>query len=131
MKGQIIKFDVWYSRPEFFMNGCLGYNWLLREGTLPDIKHLHWSHVFIKQVDAVTKEDAYHKMQGEIWSPNGEARPLIHAKGLQHTSMSVGDILVDTWSGCVWFVDSFGFKGLGITKGRPPGLKLVVNEYRR
>lgn len=34
-------------------------------------------------------------MQGEIWSPNGEANELIRSKGLFHTSMSVGDCAVD------------------------------------
>lgn len=32
-------------------------------------------------------------MQGENWSPNGEARSLIEEKGLIHTSMSMGDIV--------------------------------------
>jgi hypothetical protein len=35
------------------------------------------------------------RFQGENWSPNGEARDLILAKGLRHTSMSVGDVIED------------------------------------
>lgn len=35
----------------------------------------------------------YHNLQGEIWSPNGEANSLIKSKGLSHTSMSVGDFI--------------------------------------
>lgn len=50
-------------------------------------------------------------MQGEIWSPNGEARALIQQKGLQHTSMSVDDIIVDE-EGHVYIVDAIGFREL-------------------
>jgi hypothetical protein len=32
-------------------------------------------------------------MQGENWSPNGEANELIQARGLCHTSMSMGDVI--------------------------------------
>ena len=45
-------------------------------------------------------------MQGENWSPRGEARPLIARLGLGHTSLSLGDVVqapdgryyVCTWS---------------------------------
>lgn len=36
--------------------------------------------------------DVFMMMQGEIWSPHGEAREAIKALGLSHTSMSVGDV---------------------------------------
>ncbi|SHH52525.1 hypothetical protein [Ferrimonas marina] len=57
-----------------------------------------------------------HLMQGEMWSPQGEARELIRAKGLQHTSMSVGDIIVRPVDGGereVFMVDRFGFEMIG------------------
>jgi len=38
-------------------------------------------------------EKVYALMQGEKWSPLGEAKDLIQNKGLNHTSMSVGDIV--------------------------------------
>jgi hypothetical protein len=38
-------------------------------------------------------EKIYRNMQGENWSPNGEAREYIQAVGLNHTSMSTGDIV--------------------------------------
>ena len=40
-------------------------------------------------------EQVFILMQGEVWSPNGEARDLITGLGLKHTSMSVGDIVYD------------------------------------
>jgi hypothetical protein len=38
-------------------------------------------------------EAVFELMQGEKWSPLGEAKNLIQQKGLTHTSMSVGDII--------------------------------------
>ena len=49
-------------------------------------------------------------MQGEKWSPKGEARELIKSKGLRHTSMSVGDVMVV--NGKPLLVDSVGFVDL-------------------
>lgn len=39
-------------------------------------------------------QSLYGALQGEFWSPRGEARRLIKMLGLHHTSMSVGDVLV-------------------------------------
>ena len=52
----------------------------------------------------------YVWMQGENWSPNGEARDLIRYLGLKHTSMSVGDIIQDSETGQYFIVDFAGFK---------------------
>jgi len=48
---------------------------------------------FLKIIHAEDMEEAFFKMQGENWSPNGEARSLIEYLELHHTSMSVGDLL--------------------------------------
>ena len=45
-------------------------------------------------IEAESLDEVFSKMQGEIWSPNGEAKPLIKALELSHTSMSVGDVAV-------------------------------------
>lgn len=58
------------------------------------------------------KEVLFNALQVENYSPNGEARDLITSKGLLHTSMSVGDILVV--NGTYHFVDLFGFTELNI-----------------
>ena len=50
-------------------------------------------------------------MQGENWSPNGEARPLIAQLDLSHTSMSIGDVAVDE-VGIAHLVTACGFKPL-------------------
>lgn len=48
----------------------------------------------VGEVIAHDEEDVYQNMQGDFWSPTGEARPVIRELGLKHTSMSVGDVLV-------------------------------------
>lgn len=39
-------------------------------------------------------QSLFGAMQGHNWSPRGEARRLIKTLGLDHTSMSVGDVIV-------------------------------------
>ena len=46
--------------------------------------------------------------QAENWSPNGEARPLIEHLNVKHTSMSVGDIVVQDDK--YYFCDPLGWK---------------------
>lgn len=41
----------------------------------------------------------YDALQGENWSPNGEAKTLIASCGASHTSMSVGDAVLMQNSG--------------------------------
>lgn len=57
-------------------------------------------------------EDVYFTMQGENWSPNGEAREAIQELGLSHTSMSIGDVVQNLddgdWSECI----AFGFRDI-------------------
>jgi hypothetical protein len=93
-------------RPEFFRDGICG--------RLPNALDLPATHVHPTDVDSGERglDFAYCQMQAEVWSPNGEARELIEAKGLQHTSMSVGDVIVDD-VGNVHVVATVGFKAIG------------------
>lgn len=61
--------------------------------------------------NAQSMESLFNLMQGEYWSPNGEARTLIQRLGLNHTSMSCGDVIVD--NGDIYMVDQTGFVRLG------------------
>ncbi len=65
-----------------------------REGNFATIVKLV-DYVFLGHIAAEDLEDAFCRMQGENWSPMGEARQTIFAHGIHHTSMSVGDILYD------------------------------------
>jgi hypothetical protein len=103
------KFQIWYMKPEWFPRGVMG--------TQPNATDLAATHVPLKSVTIENStpnplEYVYHQMQGEIWSPNGEARELIKSKGLQHTSMSVGDVIVDD-VGNAHVVAASGFKAIG------------------
>ena len=76
----------------------------------PNIDNYRASHyTFICKCRAEDKEDCFRKMQGEIWSPNGEAKGLILACGTDHTSMSVGDMIIDP-SGECYMVMMCGFE---------------------
>lgn len=76
--------------------------------TLEQVKGPGW--VMVKRVGAADLEEVYHHMQGENWSPRGEARPLIRALGLHHTSMSVGDALHDLVEDRWYWCASVGFE---------------------
>jgi len=69
----------------------------------------------VKDIDAKGLEDVFREMQGENWSPNGEARPLIHQLGLTHTSMSVGD-LAQTEAGIFYVVADCGFNRINVKR---------------
>jgi hypothetical protein len=92
-------YSVWYMRPEWFREGICG--------AYPDPTDLNKTHVHLLDREAPDLERLWVGMQGERWSPNGEARGLIKSKGLQHTSMSVGDVAVD--GDRVHVVASMGF----------------------
>lgn len=113
-----MKYRVWYMKPEFFRDGIMGAKWLKERGMLPTMATLEKTHVLLREVEANGLDEIYYQQQGEVWSPNGEARGLIREKGLQHTSMSVGDVIVgpggDAYGDRGWIVDSVGFTKLSI-----------------
>lgn len=99
------KYAIWYMKPEWFPQGI--------SGMLPDPNNLEKTHVHLMDF-SIQKDDLerlYMELQGERWSPNGEARPLIKSKGLQHTSMSVGDIAISS-DGHKHIVAMVGFERL-------------------
>ena len=57
------------------------------------VASLEKTHVFLFEVLGTSIENVFWQMQGENWSPRGEARPLIEKLRLRHTSMSVGDVV--------------------------------------
>lgn len=72
---------------------------------------LEQTHAPVAFVDGGNLEDVYAIMQGEKWSPNGEARDIISTSNTWHTSMSVGDVIVNE-AGDAWEVADFGFHAL-------------------
>jgi hypothetical protein len=100
-------YRVYYMKPESFRMFILG-------GERPIRSDLDQTHAFLRHVEDVEQlgkaglEEVFRRMQGEFWSPNGEARNLILSKGLAHTSMSVGDVIEDA-NGTFWAVAPVGF----------------------
>jgi len=97
-----VKYQVWYMKPSFF-RGIVGNS--------PDPNDLSATHVHLKDIEADSWEDALDRMQADVWSPNGEALDLIQSKGLQHTSMTVGDVHVDE-AAAIYLVTAIGFSPL-------------------
>lgn len=114
------KFQIWYMQHGYFRDGSMGYEFCKEHNRLPDIKHLTRTHTHLmdkfvddKVFEGARLDEIYANMQGEVWSPNGEGSRLINEKCLTHTSMSVGDIIVqESPERKVWFVDHMGFKEL-------------------
>lgn len=87
--------EVWYRRKARF-TGDPNLDALNAMNT-----HVHVHNV---QIDLVANPSlsnitalldyVYSHMQGEIWSPHGEAKPILARRGIHHTSMSIGDIVV-------------------------------------
>ncbi len=95
------KFKIYYRRnPEFRLDNALKIFDIVKEQT----------HVHVKDIMANDVESCFYFMQGEVWSPNGEARPLIEKLGLHHTSMSVGDVVHDVDANIFWQVNFAGWE---------------------
>ena len=100
-----MKYQVWYMKPAF-LRGIVGNS--------PDPNDLPATHVHLKDIEADSMNDALDSMQADIWSPNGEGLALLRGKGLQHTSMTIGDVLVDE-AGAIHQVTAIGFSRLAKT----------------
>ncbi len=57
-------------------------------------KELEKTHVMLGKISLCDFTEAFDLLQGMFWSPDGEANELIKSKGLGHTSMSVGDLVI-------------------------------------
>ncbi len=78
--------EIWYCKPNID-------HWDRRTLT-PDASKLRKTHVKLGSINTDSKEHVFSLMQGENWSPQGEANELIARLGLHHTSMSIGDVVV-------------------------------------
>jgi len=94
--------EIWYQTKESWEEGHgLGKISI-------DPNDLSKTHILLGKIKETSLEKIFQVMQGDIWSPLGEARGLIRSKGMVHTSMSVGDVVVV--NGQVMMVDRVGFK---------------------
>lgn len=98
--------EVWYGKDNAMRDLMMGSSFLLRHGiALPDPENLPATHVFMGKVAVTHPDEVFGMMQGEVWSPEGQARSMAQKVG--HTSMSVGDIVVV--AGKPLMVDNHGF----------------------
>ena len=95
-------YAVYYQLP------TTGFTFLQRDDlTVADLEK---THALVKKgLRASSKDAVFAKMQGENWSPEGQAIPLIKSLGLQHTSMSVNDVLCDPQGG-FWQCMNLGWR---------------------
>lgn len=67
-------------------------------------------YVPVMRLEERDMERVWMRMQGESWSPNGEAREAIESLDLSHTSMSIGDVIENLDSGAKYVVARLGFE---------------------
>lgn len=103
-KGQT---EIWYMHPDSFRKLSMGPKFLEKQGEMPTVRDIIDTHILLGHIKETNLDKIYKIMQGEFWSPRGEARSLLRKMGLQHTSMSVGDIIKS--KGKYYMVDNSGF----------------------
>jgi hypothetical protein len=99
--------EIWYVTSDHSRDFNRGIEKIPKDWSVADIGK---THALLGKVSETNPEKVFSMMQGEKWSPEGEADPLLESKGLWHTSMSMGDIVVT--NGMYLIVDSYGFKKL-------------------
>lgn len=111
---------IWYAKPELRRDYEMGYEWLRNEGIpIPDRTTIKQTHVKVGSIAETDPTRIFPMMQGDYWSPRGEARDLIARLGLGHTSMTVGDI-IELPSGELLMVDRGGFRSIQSARGKNP-----------
>lgn len=108
--------EVWYMKPEVFRDFSMGVKFILSQGerALPTRATLGETHVFLGEVGARDPDEVWEMMQAEVWSPGGEARGFLQSRGVKHTSMSVGDVVVV--DDHLHMIDSVGSKRIALRK---------------
>jgi hypothetical protein len=121
--------EVWFMKPEVFRDYIMGPEFLREMGEeLPTARTIARTHVMVGEVGERNPERVFTMMQGEKWSPRGEARQFIQRLGLRHTSMSVGDCV--KIGSKLLMASGLGFEKLGAT-GKIASPNDLTAEIRR
>jgi len=100
---------IWYMNEEGWRLFSTGPDFAAYHGDpLPTPETLPKTHVLLGAISETELERIFYLMQGDVWSPEGNARELIRSKGLRHTSMSVGDVVQRGKK--LWMVAGTGFE---------------------
>lgn len=102
--------EIWYWLDDNARDYMMGYDWLKKQGTEVSADTIPTTHALIGKIRETDPEKIFSMMQGDSWSPEGQARDMIEKSGTGHTSMSVGDVIK---VGNKWLmVDRYGFKDI-------------------
>jgi hypothetical protein len=104
--------EIWYMRDDTARVYGMGLDFIRKHnsGAVPTKATYKTTHKLLGKVKETHPERVFGMMQGERWSPDGEARTMLGKLGIHHTSMSVGDIIKTGTR--VLFVDRNGFTPL-------------------
>lgn len=102
--------EVWYAKRSVSRDLYDGIEFAREHypESVPTLETLRKTHTLIGTLgvngdDERNLHEVYPLMQGESWSPEGEALEMIRATDTGHTSMSVGDII--RVGGDLYFID--------------------------
>ena len=86
---------VWYATPAARKIYSKPISEIKEDGyELPTMETINKTHVHLCNVNTTDPKKVVSMLQGENWSPNGEAKDIIRKKGLNHVSITYGDIIV-------------------------------------
>lgn len=102
--------NIYYAKPELIRDSMMGWDFLvgIKHPLIERLRNHDLSDY--QKVAMTTKTDLsviFEFYQAEVWSPRGEMREFILEMGLNHTSMSVGDIV--EMEGEYYFCDRDGW----------------------
>ena len=100
--------QIFYFNKGLFSNFSRGTRGLDLNAVLADLDN---THTRIGRVNETDLSEIFNMMQGEVWSPNGEANTMPAMSKTGHTSMSMGDVIMLP-NGSVYMVDFSGFTNL-------------------
>jgi hypothetical protein len=114
-------FRVFYMRPEFFREFSLG-------DVSPNIRDLRKTHVELREVTAENLDHLYSIQQAHNWAVDYETcNALLASKGLGHTSMSIGDVALNTETNDYFAVAHIGFRKLAATPPKPLSFRVLLS----
>lgn len=103
--GNEHEFEIWYEKNARFIENPP------KTVQKRDSKYSKIGTVYLSDPNL---EKAYRAMQGQVWSPNGEGNAVMENLGIDHVSMSVGDLIhyvnEDKW----YIVANTGFNEFGL-----------------
>jgi len=100
--------QIFYFNKRLFSKFSRGTRGLDLNAVLADLDN---THTRIGRVNETDLSEIFNMMQGEVWSPNGEANTMPAMSKTGHTSMSMGDVIMLP-NGSIYMVDFSGFTNL-------------------